>query len=216
MKGLTVLLLTLVFSLDAQFNREPENGGMLIPGPYSRSAIIRWSPLPNAVSYEYVMSDNPNCFVGCSGDTRQKTVSDTTAIEVNMQENVWYYWIVRTYFNDNSDSGWSGVYSFRTLFDESEKVFELYPVPGIGSDLSFRIDWSVDPSLSYFAVEVYDLFGKQLHGSDFFTRSNGTFKYEVFKANLPELRSGMYQVVVQFYTYQDRVSNRVVRKYQVW
>lgn len=216
MKGFVILLLTVVISLEAQFNREPANGSLLIPGPYSRSAIIRWSPLPNAVSYEYVMSDNPNCFSGCSGDTRQKSVPDTSAIEVNLQENVWYYWIVRTYFNDNTDSGWSGVYSFRTFFEVSETLFELYPVPGFGNDLKFRIDWSVDPTLNSYSVEVYDLFGKQLHDSKSFVKSPAIFKYEEFEAKLPELRAGMYLVIVQFFTYQNRVSNRAVRKYQVW
>ena len=65
----------------AQQHVSPRNGAKGVPGPFIHSFVIEWEAVPGAIGYEYVLSDNPLCFAGCPGDTRQERVTNTFAVE---------------------------------------------------------------------------------------------------------------------------------------
>ena len=91
MNKLFLKIILLAGFCDPTYSQEPlapPNGGDGIPGPFDKSFSIHWAPYPNAQAYEYVMSDNPLCFAGCPGDTRQRVLADTFATEYNLQVDV--------------------------------------------------------------------------------------------------------------------------------
>lgn len=109
---LKIIFIFCLSSVHAQTHLEPENGGDGLPGIVTGSFTIKWATVDSFSIYEYIMSDNPLCFTGCPGDTRQKKTISNSVTEFNLQEDVWYYWITRVYYLDGDTSYWSGISSF--------------------------------------------------------------------------------------------------------
>jgi hypothetical protein len=147
----------------AQAHLVPLNGADGVSGGISRSFRIGWERIDNALGYEYILSDNPACFEGCPGDTRQANTLDTTAVEYNLQENKWYYWITRIFYDTGDTSYWSPITSFLAKNPPEkplEDFVEIFPNPIMGENLSFQINWGINPKINSFTIQIYDYDGK--------------------------------------------------------
>jgi len=195
----------------AQPHLSPRHGEPGVPGPFPRSFIIEWGAVPGAVAYEYVLSDNPLCFAGCPGDTRQQKVTGTSAVEYNLQEDVWYYWITRVYMNDGEISVWTGITSFLALTPEPySEIVQIAPNPA-HERLKLYVDWGVSPVSLFVTAEIYDLLGRRLAGPITFHKSSPRF--EIFDLPIPALPKGNYIGLFLLDGNPNNPNNRVTQKF---
>ncbi len=174
----------------AQRHLHPPHGGKGAPGPFPHSFMIEWEDVPGAVKYEYVLSDNPQCFSGCPGDTRQGVVTSTSAFEYNLQEDTWYYWITRVYFSETDVSVWTNISSFLAASPEiSTHIADVAPNPAVG-EIAIHVDWGVNPAARFVRFSLYDLLGRQVAGPLRLEKSNPRF--EVFRVPMDALPAGAY------------------------
>ncbi|MEM9984071.1 MAG: hypothetical protein AAF804_03160 [Bacteroidota bacterium] len=191
----TLLLLLTLSSARAQFGRTPTNGEEGIPGTIPNSYVISWRTLPEATGYEYVLSDNPLCFEGCAGDTRQAYVRDTLAIEFNLAPQRRYYWIIRTYLKDGDTTEWSLIYSFSTSQTDFERRM-IQPAPSLVEDgvLRFRLDWAQNPRANTLDLTLISP-GGQLLLSRRIQHAETLIRYQDLSWPLPQLGPGTYLVI---------------------
>lgn len=190
--GLPLLgLLIAHCSLFAQ-QRYPANDSAGIAGTVPNSYLIAWTPVPGAIGYDYVVSDNPLCFSGCAGDTREAFVRDTAAVEYDLQINHRYYWIIRTYFASGDTSGWSLIYSFTTGETSFERQM-VVPVPNPiqNQEIRLRFDWAQNPKASDIYLRLIDPQGQEL-GQETFRPRQQLVRYGSLTWPVPELSSGRY------------------------
>lgn len=174
----------------AQRHLNPPHGGIGAPGPFPHSFVIEWEEVPGAVKYEYVLSDNPQCFSGCPGDTRQDVVTSTSAVEYNLQEDTWYYWITRVYLSETDVSVWTNISSFLAASPEiSTHIADVAPNPAVG-EASVHVDWGVNPAALFVQFTLYDLLGRRVVGPIRLDKSSPRF--EVFRISTADLSSGVY------------------------
>jgi|GEM_PF-3289279 len=194
MKKLLYWLTACLFPLMAfaQNPTQPEDEGNGIPGTRANSFQISWSRHPQATAYEYLVTDNPLCFAGCAGDTRQEIVSDTTAIEFDMQDQIWYYWIVRAIIEGQDTTAWTKPVSFFSLTPDAERIGRIYPNPVTNDILGFQIDWGIQTNARTAYVEIFSLTGKKIGSSHTFTRSIGSNRFEYIRMGVPQLAQGIY------------------------
>lgn len=174
----------------AQEHLRPPNGAPGVPGPVPRSFVIEWAPVPGAVGYEYVMSDNPQCFAGCPGDTRQRFVTDTKAVEYNLQEDTWYYWITRVHFSETEVMPSTGISSF--LADTPEigaDIIQVAPNPA-SQQISLRVDWAFSPASQFITFELYNVLGQHVMGPRRLSKAG--FRYDAFTLEVERLPRGTY------------------------
>ncbi len=161
-KTFTTLLLVFVFGqLMAQIHLAPHSGTNGIPGTATNSFIIRWASEPGAVDYEYVMSNNRQCFETCPGDTRQhKTSGDTTATEFNLIADRWYYWITRVIYENGEVSDWTAISNFYTETPKNEgKIAFIAPNPVKDKVLKITIDWATNINAQSLTLHIFNLDG---------------------------------------------------------
>lgn len=193
-----------------QFGRFPDNGESGIPGAIPNSYVIGWSPLPGAQGYEYIISDNPQCFEGCSGDTRQQFVRDTASVEFNLQANHRYYWIIRTYFAEGDTSEWSFIYSFTTEnTDYSRKMIQAAPSLVSDGVLRLRLDWAQYPEANFIDITLIGLDGRLL-GNQSYRTERQLARYQTIEWPLPQLAPGTYIVRA------DIGEEQIQRKIRYW
>ena len=184
----------LLATMQAQFGRYPDNGKAGVHGTIPGSYVISWRSLPEAVGYEYVLSDNPQCFEGCAGDTRQEFVRDTAAIEFNLAPNKFYYWILRTYFANGDTSEWTLIYSFTTEeTDFNRRMIVAAPTRVEDDVLRLRLDWAQYPEANFVDLELVSLDGKATGGLSYRTQRRLS-RYQTIEWPLPHLGPGTYLV----------------------
>lgn len=172
------LLLTLLGCLSAWLTpdllaqrRYPANDSAGIAGTVPNSYVIAWEPTPGAVGYDYVVSDNPLCFSGCAGDTREAFVRDTTAVEYDLQLNHRYYWIFRTHLANGDTSAWTLIYSFTTReTDFTRRMVVLAPNPIARRQIRLRMDWAQKPRASEVYLTLIGAQGQTLRRQTFRAR----------------------------------------------
>ncbi|MEX0747660.1 MAG: hypothetical protein WD275_06640 [Rhodothermales bacterium] len=187
-----VLLLTiwLASPVLAQRHLSPTHGGDGVPGTFPHSFVISWESVPRAIAYEYVLSDNPQCFSGCPGDTRQAFVSGTTAIEFNLQEDTWYYWITRVHFEGGDVGVWTNISSFLARTPNiSSGIASVSPNPST-DQISVHVDWGIEPVARFVEMTLFDLLGRRVVGPLRLEKSSPRF--EVFRITPGGLASGIY------------------------
>lgn len=178
------------WSAHAQRHLNPPHGGNGAPGPFPHSFVIEWEEVPGALRYEYVLSDNPQCFSGCPGDTRAGIVTTTSAVEYNLQEDTWYYWITRVHFSETDASVWTNISSF--LADSPEiatHIADVAPNP-VAGEISVHVDWGVNPAAQFVLFTLYDLLGRRISGPLRLDKSSPRF--EVFRIPTEALPAGVY------------------------
>lgn len=178
----------------SQVHVAPANGADGIPGVVPKSFIIEWAPVQGAIAYEYVMSDNPLCFTGCPGDTRQQVVQATTATEYNLQTDIWYYWITRILLETGDTTEWTLISSFFASTPESKgNIIELSQHPSTGENINFKIDWGINPNATEIELGLYTISGQPLRNWVFKKTSNG-IRFEDVWVPRESLASGIYLI----------------------
>lgn len=208
-------LLLLGLSLDAQVHRYPDHGGTGVSGSIPGSYLIGWSHFEGAVAYEYVVSDNPLCFVGCAGDTRNSVISDSLALEYDLTPQKWYYWITRIYFANGDTSHWSPISSFFTESpDDLPKLITPAQNPVVGNEIKLLIDWARNPEAQTMRINVYDQFGN-LRAQQAYRRNLGGARFEEVQIPAHGLPAGYYFVDILAETNRNYRNNAFTLKLQL-
>ena len=211
----TLLLIT--FSAEnssAQFivQLAPANGANGISGPTSGSYIMTWSSMPNAVSYQWINSNNHLCFYGCAGDTRTGITNDTNVIVYNIPVNEWRYWIVRAFLSNGDTTSSTGIFSFLPKGDGTNvSLFSIAPNPA-KEYITVSVDWFSNPKLNKITYTVIDLYGKPIVANKEFTLTKAAFiRNEKHTLELPPLSPGIYFVIITLdINYQQFIENVII------
>ncbi|MEL6673810.1 MAG: hypothetical protein AAFR61_16510 [Bacteroidota bacterium] len=195
---ITLALLMLVGGgLNAQVHLFPENGGDGIPGAAPHSYVIGWGRIQEAFAYEYVVSDNPFCFAGCAGDTRQFTVFDTAAVEYNLVPETWYYWITRAYLDNGDTTHWSLISSFLTAKpSDGSRLLKVGQNPVLDGQIRVIVDWSIDPEAPDIRLRLINMQGVTLT-THTHRRGGSLLRFEEVSLPTPPLISGTYLLQVE-------------------
>jgi hypothetical protein len=206
----TLLYLTLNIAV-AQEHLSPKNGSLGIPGPFIGSFEIKWASVEGAISYEYVLSDNPLCFAGCPGDTRQEIVPDTSAFEFNLQEDKWYYWITRIIFSNNTFSPWVGISSFFAKTPEGKgELVQINPNPVTDGQINLSVDWALNPGANQFQVYLLNSLGVIIRNK-IFAKSQG-IRNEDFTIDVTKLSPGIWTIIINVDDNPNNPNNRLTQK----
>jgi hypothetical protein len=175
----------------AQKHQFPPHQSPGVSGPEPHSFIIGWAPVRGAIAYEYVLTDNEYCFVGCSGDTRNRIVSDTFAIEYDMQEDIDYYWITRIYLDNGDTTAWTLISSFRSVSWELQPFVVVAPNPVV-DQLHFEFDWAAAPDARAVVFTLMDSDGKQAMPEQTIIKKGIATRFESHDIPVAGLPAGMY------------------------
>jgi len=206
---------TLLFTnVVAQVHLEPANGANGIPGPVTASFIMKWASFDSVLYYEYIVSDNPLCFEGCPGDTRQNTTPDTVATEYNFQEGKIYYWITRMYYLNGDTSSWSTIPSsfLAKTPDESnpDEIVNILPNPCAKENITFKIDWYINPKAREMNISIYSVFGFKI--SEYNIEKKNT-RYQEYKLNVASFSKGSYVAIFILDDNPNNPNNRIAKKF---
>lgn len=155
---LALLCLT-VLSAAAQLWRYPSDGDRGIPGRVPGSFLLEWSEVPGASAYQIVLTDNQACELGCGGDTRDLIVQGLSVLAYDLQEGIYYYWIIRPIFDDGNEGHWSQRSSFFT--ETPDKGPALRVSQPAGGFVRISIDAFADPYLSELQFRLVGLNGAE-------------------------------------------------------
>ncbi|MEO0899093.1 MAG: hypothetical protein AAFY71_21960 [Bacteroidota bacterium] len=181
----------------AQGHLYPKDQEAGIPGPERRSFVFGWEKIEGAIGYEYVLSDNRLCFAGCSGDTRQKIVEDTFAVEEGLIEGIPYFWITRIHFANGDTSAWSFITSFQANTPEVGSILTLTPNPSVNGDIDFELDWAAINDLAEIRISVWNTKGEQVLAEERYRADLSVFRIQPLKMRAGHLKPGMYFLFVQ-------------------
>lgn len=198
-------------SVSAQPHIYPKNGEDGLPGTESNSFLIGWQTIPNAIGYQYVMSDNPRCFVGCSGDTRFQTVTDTFAVEFNLQQDHWYYWITRIIYVNGDTSLWSTISSFVTTGIEDSPQMITPTNPTAHEGLTLHIDWGLDPNAVELNYRLININGYEMI-ADSYSKPHPDLRFDRFSIPTPALPGGYYVLEVRIRRTNSLIETRQTLK----
>lgn len=208
---LILLSIGLNFNVNAQEHLVPPNGAEGVPGPYYNSFVIKWASVERAVAYEYILSDNPLCFAGCPGDTRQAIVTDTTSIEFNLQEDKWYYWITRVIYPEKDTTGWSDITSFLAITQEGEgNLAKIYPNPSINGKINVYVDWAINPQAKQIEINVINHSGIKITHQTLI--KNHSFRYQDFEIDVKAMTPGLVICIIQVDDNPNNQNNRIIEK----
>lgn len=194
-----IALLFSVTSLMAQKHLSPPSGADGVPGRIPGSFAIEWEAVEGAIAYEFVLTDNSDCFAGCAGDTRQAQITDTRTIQFGLQEGLFYYWITRVFYDNGDVSGWSPVSSFRAVTAEIDEVLRL--ASPVVEQTVLWIDWQAITDVPQIQLSMIDMAGRQVRPAplaDIWTGlrpRNGFERFSRYEIPLTGLRPGVYVFV---------------------
>lgn len=146
-----------------QIHLAPVHRGEGLAGPEPHSFVMIWEQVPGALRYQYVLTDNAQCFLNCAGDTRQGFTEDTLLIAPELLEETWYYWITRVWFADGDSSEWTLPSAFFTYTPPVDSLISLRGA-GSGGPLALRIDWAAHKDLAEIRLHWTDLQGRSYPG----------------------------------------------------
>ncbi len=188
----------------------PANGAKGNNGPVSGSYIMTWSSVPNAISYEWVNSNNPSCYFGCAGDTRSGITFDTSAIVYYIPDNEWRFWIVRAFLSNGDTTDTNLIFSFLPQKDSLEApVISITPNPA-REFVTISIDWYNNSTTNKLLYTVINMHGSIIANNKEITLVKNQFiRNEKHKLELPPLSPGIYFVIVtldtNFIQYTEKV-----------
>lgn len=188
-----LILMVGITELSAQTHTTPPHKNDGEPGPVTNSFVIAWEPFPDAIAYEYVVTDNEFCFRGCSGDTRNRIVTDTFAIEFNMQVEIPYYWITRVHLSNGDTTRWTLISSFKSITPPVESLITVAPNP-VEEDLRILFDWGADPNVRTVQFSLFDREGRQPIPQQTLTKIGTVTRFEEQIIRLNGLTPGIYFV----------------------
>jgi hypothetical protein len=176
----------------AQEHLGPIDGRPGTPGTVPGSFLINWEDIPDAIGYEYVLTNNELCFANCPGDTRMAVVQSSEAIEYDLMDSTFYFWITRIIYGEGDTSAWTlPSYFLATAPDLSRPVIVTSSTePGT---LRVRLDWSALAAVESVWFEVLDFQGKTVAINKEKIRRQGVgrrFTFETMQA--PSVQAGNY------------------------
>ena len=178
----------------AQAHLEPVDGADGIPGPVSNSFYFSWAIVDSAEGYEYILSNNSQCFAGCAGDTRQAFTGETpSALEYNLIEGISYYWITRIIYKNGSKSSWSSITSFRAItppYINPTELVRLGPNPS-SNKLQIEIDWDFRPEAKELNFDLYTINGVKI-SSNVITKQSQNIRIQTYEYPTSHLKEGIY------------------------
>ena len=197
--------------LSAQKHLLPPHNGDGLPGPAPHSFIIAWAPVRGAIAYEYVLTVNEFCFLGCSGDTRNRIVADTFAVEYDMQENIDYYWITRIYLENGDTTQWTLISSFRSVNQALKPLVNVAPNP-VEGEIRLLFDWAAAPEARSIVFSLFDLEGKQRMPDLFIPKRGVATRFESQVIPVNGLPVGLYLANLRIQAAGDApVRNQVIK-----
>lgn len=152
-------------SLLGQNHLLPRENGPGLEGPEANSYVLVWQKHPEAVRYEYVLTDNEFCFSGCAGDTRERSLIDTFTVEFFLFPGTKYYWTTRMFFADGDSSAWSVISSFNTLTPSPTRMLTVASNPLTNRQTNLIVDWVADE-----ATQRIELTLRNMQGLEVWTR----------------------------------------------
>ncbi len=175
----------------------PANGATGINGPVSGSYIMTWSSVPNAISYQWVNSNNHLCFYGCAGDTRTGITNDTSVIIYYISDNEWRYWIVRAFLSNGDTTDAYLIFSFLPKKDSTEApLFSISPNPA-KDFITISLDWYSNSTLNKLSYTVIDFNGRTIAINKEITLVKNQFiRNEKHTLELSPLSPGIYFVII--------------------
>ncbi len=183
-------------SVCAQTHLSPPDGGLGVPGRIPGSFAIEWEAVAGAIAYEYVLTDNENCFVGCAGDTRQGRVTQTQVFEFDLREGAFYYWITRVFFDDGTSTGWSQISAFQAVSLENSGFIRF--VNPVHELLILQVDWQAGFDVQQINARLIDQQGRDLLSSQALWPAirprNGFERFSRYELPLTGIRPGVYFV----------------------
>ncbi len=210
----TLLLLLMALrpgDLSAQKHLLPPHNGDGVPGPAPHSFIIAWAPVRGAIAYEYVLTDNEFCFLGCSGDTRNRIVADTFAVEYDMQENIDYYWITRIHLENGDTTQWTLISSFRSINQALKPLVNVAPNP-VEGEIRLLFDWAATPDARSIVFSLFDLDGRQRVPDQFIPKRSAVTRFESHAIPVNGLPAGLYLANLRIQATGDApVRNQVIK-----
>ena len=208
----SLLIVFIAGHIAAQTHLAPQSGTDGIPGAVLHSFIIQWASEPGAVDYEYVLSNNRQCFETCPGDTRQhKTGSDTTATEMNLIADRWYYWITRIIYENGEVSDWTAISNFYTKTPEGQgKIAFIAPNPVKDKELKITIDWAININARSLTMHILNMNGNEVASPFHIEKEAGRFQTETVPVFF--LPAGIYFIRVEIDEKQSNNANRFILK----
>lgn len=195
----------------AQVHKFPDHGGKGVPGAFPYSFVLGWGGVEDVRSYQYVISDNPLCFSGCSGDTREGFIADTFLVVYNMEPDRWYYWITRMIMADGDTSEWSLISSFLTETpDHTARLVSVGGNPLSERLIPLRFDWALNPEATHITYKIFNQNGTLMESGQFF-RTIG-FRLEEKIIPVPYFTPGMYILAVEVGNNLNNFNNRFTIK----
>ncbi len=205
------LILSTSFHVNAQEHLVPPNGENGVAGPYNHSFEITWASVQGAAAYEFVVSDNPLCFAGCPGDTRQAIVADTTTFLFNLQENRWYYWITRIIYTNKDTTNWSNITSFLAVTPGGEgNLAEIHPNPAVNGKIGVHVDWAINPRAEQMEINLHNSSGVKI--AQQILIKNRSFRYQDFEIDVHDQPSGLMLCIIQVDDNPNNPNNRIINR----
>lgn len=191
----------------------PVDKGLGEPGPKARSFVIGWHPVPGAVGYEYVLTDNFLCFAGCAGDTRNEIVQDTFTIEYELLIDKQYYWVTRVHFENGEAGPWTLISEFWAWTPPVEPIVQVAPNPVIGP-FRVQLDWGANPDADILIVTILNTEGR-IMSVPREIRPSSLLRKDVQIWEEVDLAPGNYILLIEARSNDGRSFSPLVRKIQV-
>jgi len=172
-------------------------------GKYDNSYILSWTPIDSITEYEFVVTDNSNCYAGCSGDTRSELISKNEVLIFPTYKNKTYYWRIRPVLSTyDTTQNWSSISSFETDYKiEYEEIdfISIYPNPSIHKNSSLKIDLSDVNQNASIHYSIHDLKGNRIDqlSATIERKELDEKKYYVKQIDLSSIPSGSYMLKVE-------------------
>lgn len=184
----------------AQKHISPPSGADGVPGRVPGSFAIEWEAVEGAIAYEFVLTDNSDCFAGCAGDTRQARTTDTRTIQLGLEEGLFYYWITRVFMANGDSTGWSPISNFRAVTVEIGEVFRL--ASPVVEQTVLWVDWQAITDVPQIQLRMVDLSGRQVKPVPLspiwegLRPRNGFERFSRYEIPLTGLGPGVYVFVI--------------------
>lgn len=184
-----MLLVTVICSV-AQSPLLPTKGDPGVPGLVPGSFVVTWSPAPNAVGYQYLITDNELCYENCPGDTRMGITSGTKAVEFDLRAGRNYYWTIRAIFASEDTGRWALNSYFVAETPPITPILTTFTSSGV---LYARIDWGAISGITEINLSIQGLHGNTVYPNvQQVSLSGVSQRVQLIPLNRNLLRPGMY------------------------
>lgn len=171
----------------------PISGNRGIPGTVTGSFIFEWENIPDALAYEYVITNNELCFAGCPGDTRQAITNNTQAVEYALLDSTFYFWITRIIYEVGDTSEWTLPSFFLAIAPDQSVPIAIAEPTRNEENLRIRFDWGALSETDFLTLEILDMYGRRVKlFPDVFRRQGVAQRFIFQELAIGEVGGGIY------------------------